>query len=121
MAVQGAGIEALLRRVLSRERGKPVLRPNKPLRLKDEVANRRPEKGEATCITEMSVLLACWKQKDFNNTLCSSEISAFYKCIETAQAERENAKQQALGQGGRLLPKQATKLLKRYPNLGKEL
>ncbi|XP_036430404.1 coiled-coil-helix-coiled-coil-helix domain-containing protein 1 [Colossoma macropomum] len=121
MAVQGAGVETALRRLLSRERGRPVLKPNKPLRLKDEVANRRPEKGEATCITEMSILMACWKQNDFNNTVCSNEVSAFYRCIEKAQAEREKAKRQALGQGGRLLPKQANKLLKRYPNLRQEI
>ncbi|KAI4886227.1 hypothetical protein NFI96_023511 [Prochilodus magdalenae] len=121
MAVQGAGVEALLRRVLSRERGRPVLKPNKPLRLKDEVANRRPEKGEATCITEMSVLMACWKQNDFNNMVCSNEVSAFYRCIEKAQAEREKAKTQTLVQGGRLPPKQVTKLLKRYPNLRQDV
>lgn len=34
------------------------------------------------------------------------------------QAEaRDRMKPQSLSQGGRLLPKQATKLLKRYPNL----
>ncbi|XP_066535565.1 coiled-coil-helix-coiled-coil-helix domain-containing protein 1 [Hoplias malabaricus] len=121
MSVQGASVEALVRRLLSRERGKPALKPNKPLCLKNQVTNRRPEKGEATCITEMSILMACWKQNDFNNTLCSKEVSTFYRCIENAQAEREKAKNQAAGQGGRLLPKQANKLLKRYPNLSGEI
>lgn len=36
------------------------------------------------------------------------------------QAERIKAKEQEFGQG-RLMPKQATKLLKRFPNLEKEV
>ncbi|XP_007258776.2 coiled-coil-helix-coiled-coil-helix domain-containing protein 1 [Astyanax mexicanus] len=120
MAVTGAGIEALLSRLLSRERGKPILRPNKPLVLKDEVANKKTEKGEASCITEMSILMACWKKKDFNSSLCSKEISDFYSCV--GRAERRKARQQAaVGQGKKMLPKQANVLLKRYPNLGKEI
>ncbi|XP_072534422.1 small ribosomal subunit protein mS37 [Salminus brasiliensis] len=115
MAVQGAGVETMLRRFLSRELGKPHLRPSKPLRLKDEVANKRPEKGEATCITEMSVLMACWKRNNFDSTLCSSEVSKFYGCVEKAQGKG------APGQGGQLLPKHTNKLLKRYPNLRKEI
>uniref|UniRef100_A0A673GEX7 CHCH domain-containing protein n=1 Tax=Sinocyclocheilus rhinocerous TaxID=307959 RepID=A0A673GEX7_9TELE len=37
---------------------------------------------EATCVTEMSLLMACWKQNDFNNTVCSKEVSVFYTCVE---------------------------------------
>uniref|UniRef100_A0A4W4F045 CHCH domain-containing protein n=1 Tax=Electrophorus electricus TaxID=8005 RepID=A0A4W4F045_ELEEL len=78
--------------------------------------------SEASCVTEMSLLMACWKQHEFNNALCSSEVSAFYRCVENAQTERRNqAKNLALGQGGRLLPKQANKLLKRHPNLTREI
>ncbi|KAK3554173.1 hypothetical protein QTP70_019106 [Hemibagrus guttatus] len=119
MAMQsGYVIQDKVARLVSKQIGKPVLKPNKPLALKDEVANRKPKKGEASCVTEMALVMACWKQNDFNTKLCSNELTVFYKCIEKAQAEaRDRAKQQSLSQGGRLLPKQATKLLKRYPNL----
>lgn len=40
---------------------------------------------EATCITEMSVMMACWKQSNFVDSLCSNEISAFYTCVEKAR------------------------------------
>lgn len=40
---------------------------------------------EASCITEMSVLMACWKQNNFVDTLCSNEINSFYMCVEKAQ------------------------------------
>ncbi|XP_060780807.1 coiled-coil-helix-coiled-coil-helix domain-containing protein 1 [Neoarius graeffei] len=114
----GCVIQEKVARLLSKERGKPVLKPNKPLALKNEVANRKPKKGEASCVTEMALVMACWKQNDFNTKLCSNEIDVFYRCIQKAQAEARNQmKQQTLSQGGRLLPKQATKLLKRYPNL----
>ncbi|XP_062850837.1 coiled-coil-helix-coiled-coil-helix domain-containing protein 1 [Trichomycterus rosablanca] len=119
MAVQnGCVIQEKVARLLSRQFGRPVLKPNKALILKNEVANRKLKRGEASCVTEMALLMACWKQSDFNTALCSNEVTVFYRCIEKAQAEaRERAKQQTLVQGGRLVPKQATKLLKRYPNL----
>ncbi|XP_053476118.1 coiled-coil-helix-coiled-coil-helix domain-containing protein 1 [Ictalurus furcatus] len=119
MAMQsGFVIQDKVARLLSKQHGKPVLKPNKSLALKDEVANRKPKKGEASCVTEMALVMACWKQNDFNTKLCSNELTVFYRCIEKAQAEaRERTKPQTLSQGGRLLPKQATKLLKRYPNL----
>ena len=35
----------------------------------------------------MSLLMACWKKSEFNNTVCSSEITVFYKCVEKAQVQ----------------------------------
>ncbi|XP_030626937.1 small ribosomal subunit protein mS37 [Chanos chanos] len=123
MAMQsGIALQQKVSRLLSKQHGKPVLKPNKPLALKNEVANRKLKKGEATCVTEMSLLMACWKQNDFKDALCSNEVTTFYKCVERAQAEmRAKGNQQGAGQGGRLLPKQATSLLKRYPNLSQEV
>ncbi|NWW86242.1 CHCH1 protein, partial [Rhynochetos jubatus] len=63
----------------------PVLRPTRPLVLADKVANRREVPGEATCITEMSVMMACWKQNDFNDTACAEEIRMFYDCVARAE------------------------------------
>ncbi|XP_062375952.1 coiled-coil-helix-coiled-coil-helix domain-containing protein 1 [Sardina pilchardus] len=114
-------LEENVNRLLSRTNGKPVIKPNKPLVLKDEVANRKLRRGEATCITEMSVLMACWKKNEFNNTLCSPEISTFYKCVAKAQIEAAKSKQaHKVSQGGRLVPKQANTLLKRFPSIKNE-
>lgn len=113
----GLLIQEKVARLLSKQHGAPVLKPNKPLVLKDEVANKKPKRGEASCVTEMALLMACWKQNDFNTQLCSNEVGVFYSCIKKAQAEaRERLKAQTSAQGGQLLPKQATTLLKRYPN-----
>uniref|UniRef100_A0A3B3TM34 Coiled-coil-helix-coiled-coil-helix domain containing 1 n=1 Tax=Poecilia latipinna TaxID=48699 RepID=A0A3B3TM34_9TELE len=78
----------LTRRLLSRENGKPVLKPNRPLILKDSVGNRKPRKGEASCVTEMSLLMACWKQNNFVDSLCSNEINTFYTCVHKAERQK---------------------------------
>lgn len=114
-------IQEKVSRLMSRQNGKPVLRPNRPLSLKDAVANRKPNKGEATCITEMSLMMACWKQNNFVEDLCSSEVQAFYSCVQSAQAALKNKSAVAGQDKGRLPPKQATRLLKRFPNIRTEI
>ncbi|XP_004624441.2 coiled-coil-helix-coiled-coil-helix domain-containing protein 1 [Octodon degus] len=64
---------------------KPTLKPNKPLILANKVGERRREKGEATCITEMSVMMACWKQNEFRDSACKKEIQDFFDCSSRAQ------------------------------------
>uniref|UniRef100_A0A1A8JGM0 Coiled-coil-helix-coiled-coil-helix domain containing 1 n=1 Tax=Nothobranchius kuhntae TaxID=321403 RepID=A0A1A8JGM0_NOTKU len=117
----GIQFQEKVARLLSRQNGKPVLKPNRPLVLKDSVANRRPQKGEATCITEMSVLMACWKQNNFVDGLCSTEIDSFYSCVHKAQAAMKSKGELSSVTGGRLPTKQATTLLKRFPNLRTEI
>lgn len=122
MAAQGGILfQEKVSRLLSRQNGKPVLKPNRTLALRDAVANRKPKKGEATCITEMSILMVCWKQNNFVDSLCSNEMKSFYTCVEKAQAAMKDKSEQTSIQGGRLHPKQATTLLKRYPNLRTEI
>ncbi|XP_071759832.1 small ribosomal subunit protein mS37 [Centroberyx gerrardi] len=122
MASQGGvAFQEKVSRLLSRQQGKPVLKPNKSLALKDAVANRKMKKGEATCITEISVMMVCWKQNNFVDALCSNEMKAFYTCVEKAQADMKAKPEQTGIQGGHLHPKQATTLLKRFPNLRTEV
>ncbi|XP_055774243.1 coiled-coil-helix-coiled-coil-helix domain-containing protein 1-like [Salvelinus fontinalis] len=110
MAMQGGtALQEEVIRMLSRKQKKLALKPNKPLSLKDEVANRKIKKGEAMCITEMSMMMACWKQNNFADALFQS----FYKCVEKSQiAVKAISEQHIIGQGGCLQPKQATTLLK---------
>ncbi|XP_029305838.1 small ribosomal subunit protein mS37 [Cottoperca gobio] len=108
-------------RMLSGHNGKPVLKPKKTLALKDEVANRKFKTGGATCVAEISVLMACWKQNNFVDSLCSNEMNSFYTCVGEAQAAKKNIPEQSSFQGERLPPKQVTTLLKRYPNIRKEI
>ncbi|XP_010982450.1 small ribosomal subunit protein mS37 isoform X2 [Camelus dromedarius] len=64
---------------------KPILKPKKPLVLANHVGERRREKGEATCITEMSVMMACWKQNEFRDEACRKEIQDFFDCASRAE------------------------------------
>ncbi|KAM4704476.1 small ribosomal subunit protein mS37 [Rhinophrynus dorsalis] len=107
-------------KLLSRRNGKPVLKPNKALALANTVANRKPKLGEASCITEMSVMMACWKQNTFSDTACAKEIQVFFDCIAKAQADKKAGLNQEV-QAGRLPPKQVNQLLRRYPNIDHEI
>lgn len=115
MAVQAGGvsIQQKVSRLLSRQNGKPVLKPNRPLVLQDTVANRKPKKAAATCLTEMTILMACWKKNNFEDSLCSTETNNFYNCVKKAKVMKNKFEQTG---GGRLPPKEATTLLKRFPN-----
>ncbi|NWH52198.1 CHCH1 protein, partial [Fregata magnificens] len=103
----------------------PVIRPTRPLVLADKVANRReqaggelPAPGQATCITEMSVMMACWKQNDFNDTACAEEIRMFYDCVAKAEKERKDQNEEdTLSPRGNLTSSKVNKLLRRFPQI----
>ncbi|XP_004615513.1 coiled-coil-helix-coiled-coil-helix domain-containing protein 1 [Sorex araneus] len=95
---------------------KPVLKPNKPLVLADRVGERRRERGEATCITEMSVMMACWKRHEFRDDACRKEIQNFFDCASRAEAARKMRSIQDTVESGSLPPKKMNKLLQRFPN-----
>ncbi|KAF1398481.1 Coiled-coil-helix-coiled-coil-helix domain-containing protein 1, partial [Spheniscus humboldti] len=96
----------------------PVLRPTRPLVLANKVANRREQAGEAMCITEMSVMMACWKQNNFNDTACAEEIRMFYDCVAKAEKERKNQNEEdALSPRENLTSSKVNKLLRRFPQI----
>ncbi|NWV81755.1 CHCH1 protein, partial [Dasyornis broadbenti] len=97
----------------------PVLRPSRPrpLALADKVASRREQSTEATCITEMSVMMACWKRNDFNDTACAEEIRMFYDCVAKAEKERKNQNEDTLSSRGNFPSSKVNKLLRRFPQI----
>ncbi|KAI5769071.1 unnamed protein product [Gulo gulo] len=95
---------------------KPILKPNKPLILANRVGERRRDKGEATCITEMSVMMACWKQNEFRDEACRKEIQDFFDCASRAEGARKMRSIQDTGESGNLPPMKLNKLLQRFPN-----
>ncbi|XP_037126766.1 coiled-coil-helix-coiled-coil-helix domain-containing protein 1 [Syngnathus acus] len=122
MASQGGILfQEKVSRLLCKQNKRPVLKPNKALVLRDSVTSRKAKKGEATCITELSVMMACWKQNNFVDSLCSKEMADFYSCVEKAQVSMKNSAGETSIQGGRLTPKQTNTLLKRYPTLRFEI
>ncbi|XP_006004974.1 coiled-coil-helix-coiled-coil-helix domain-containing protein 1 isoform X2 [Latimeria chalumnae] len=116
MAASRSSVQARVSRLLSREFGKPILKPNKPLVLANKVASKRLRLGE------MSLMMACWKQNEFNDSVCAKEIQDFFHCTAKAEAERKaRASQEAFGQSGSLGSKQINKLLKRFPTIQHEI
>ncbi|XP_075790748.1 small ribosomal subunit protein mS37 [Pelodiscus sinensis] len=108
----------LRRAAAGRPKRAPAVRPARPLVLADRVANRRLRLGEASCTTEMSLLMACWKQNEFNDAACAKEIQTFCDCVAKADAEhKERRKQESLDQTGNFSSKTVNKLLKRFPNI----
>ncbi|XP_050194798.1 coiled-coil-helix-coiled-coil-helix domain-containing protein 1 [Myiozetetes cayanensis] len=95
----------------------PVIRPVRPLALADKVANRREQAGEATCITEMSVMMACWKQNDFNDAACAEEIRVFYDCVAKAEKQRRSQNEDTLSSRENLPSSKVNKLLRRFPQI----
>ncbi|KAM8924186.1 small ribosomal subunit protein mS37 [Pelodytes ibericus] len=120
MASQGISLQGKVAKLLSRRNGKPALKPNRALVLGDKVANRRPSLGEASCITEMSLMMACWKQSTFSDTACSKEIDTFFNCVKQAEVDRKSGHNREVHEG-RLPPKQVNQLLKRFPNIDHEI
>ncbi|XP_069835265.1 small ribosomal subunit protein mS37 [Dendropsophus ebraccatus] len=120
MASQGKLLNEKVARLVSRRYGKPVLQPRLPLALADKVANRRYKVGEATCISEMSVLMACWKENAFSDTACSDAVKVFYECIAQEQKARKlGAKEEK--PAGWMPSQQVNKLLRKFPNVKHEI
>uniref|UniRef100_A0A3Q1FYC7 Uncharacterized protein n=1 Tax=Acanthochromis polyacanthus TaxID=80966 RepID=A0A3Q1FYC7_9TELE len=110
MATQGGvAFQEKVSRLLSRQNGKPVLKPSRALALGDSVSNRNLKNRDQTNRSDYSGRLRCRARTNHTN---GSEYSA----LDPLQAALKNKSGQSNLQGGRLPSKQATVLLKRFPN-----
>uniref|UniRef100_A0A8D0B2R7 CHCH domain-containing protein n=1 Tax=Salvator merianae TaxID=96440 RepID=A0A8D0B2R7_SALMN len=97
---------------------RPRVKFPRALVLADKVSNRSVKQGEATCITEMTLMMACWKQNEFSDSACSKEVQTFLDCVAKAEEEhKRQSLQESMGQSKTLDSKQINKLLKRFPNI----
>ncbi|KAJ7324433.1 hypothetical protein JRQ81_017453 [Phrynocephalus forsythii] len=95
-------------------------RPSHHLALADKIRRQPREVQEAECITEMSLMMACWKQNEFNDTACVEEIQAFQRCAAESEAKyKEKLKREAMGQTDNFNVKTMNQLLKEFPNIRK--
>ncbi|XP_026566758.1 coiled-coil-helix-coiled-coil-helix domain-containing protein 1 [Pseudonaja textilis] len=85
-----------------------------PLVLGDRVSNRRLKLGEASCVTEMALMMACWKANEFSDSACAKEITTFFECAAKAEAKKKATPEES---SGNLDSQQVNKLLGRYPNI----
>lgn len=93
-----------------------------PLRLNPGVSGKGNRTTNVCCIYEMSVMFACFKNNEFDQSLCSKEINEFQKCythhVETSRLKQEKEAKGLLTPGEKQLSaKQLNLLLSRYPNV----
>uniref|UniRef100_A0A670ZY07 CHCH domain-containing protein n=1 Tax=Pseudonaja textilis TaxID=8673 RepID=A0A670ZY07_PSETE len=44
---------------------------------------------EASCVTEMALMMACWKANEFSDGACAKEITTFFECVAKAEAKKK--------------------------------
>lgn len=92
-----------------------------PLKLKDKVSGKGDRSKERACVHEMSVMFACLKKNEFEQTHCSDEINKFQACASRNFVDKYKRKQDIL-QGNistgkdNLTPREINYLLKKFPN-----
>ncbi|XP_033120917.1 coiled-coil-helix-coiled-coil-helix domain-containing protein 1-like [Anneissia japonica] len=90
----------------------------RPFALRNNVALRKNKRGAAPCVTEMSVLMSCWKQNSYNDSSCLEEITAFQKCFVEAEKEKKEfqaAAKEGKIEEGRATCQQVNTLMKKFP------
>lgn len=92
-----------------------------PLKLKSRVSGKGDNTSNVSCVYEMSVMFACFKENEFNQSLCSKEIDTFKKCYNTHITNTKNRKEKetkgVLTPGDKQLShKQLNKILKMFPS-----
>ncbi|KAK7022017.1 hypothetical protein SK128_025260 [Halocaridina rubra] len=91
-----------------------------PMALRDQVSGKSNKQQATACLQEMTLMLACFKNADFDQSLCAKEIELFKKCNEEYMASKRLKKEQ--DRGTELIPnakklsfKHINVLLKKYP------
>lgn len=92
-----------------------------PLKLKNSVSGKGDKTNDVACMQEMSILFACLKNNDFNESLCNKEVTTFNKCYKTFLDKKQVTKitqsKGILTPGKDLNFKQVNKILKKYPHV----
>ncbi|CAH8594664.1 unnamed protein product [Dicrocoelium dendriticum] len=95
--------------------------------LKEKVSGRGEKEPRAVCVEEMTMMLSCLKNNDFDQKPCTQLIEAFQSCVTLAEQRRakikelkksgvfENADDVMDSPRKRLPAAHVIKLLKRFP------
>lgn len=91
-----------------------------PLRLRETVSGKGGHQSDVACLQEMSVLFACLKNNEFNQSLCSKEIGSFKGCYKSyldSKYEAKIARQKGgVSTGKNLHARELNVFLRKYPN-----
>lgn len=86
------------------------------------MSGKGDNRTDVSCLYEMSVMFACFKLNDFNQTLCSKEIENFQTCYKEAtkrKADRKEKEAKGILTPGdkKMSSRQINQLLRAFPNL----
>jgi len=105
-----------------RRPARPVTRfkADKPMVLRNEVTSGTKIDSDIVCIPQMMDMLSCFKDNEFDQNKCETQIDAFQKCYDSyvskREAKRSNPDQSLPTAGQNKLTKdQLNVLLKRWP------
>nr|CAD7418738.1 unnamed protein product [Timema cristinae] len=87
-----------------------------PLKLKNSVSGKGDRTSKVACLQEMAVMFACLKRSEFDQVLCSKEITSFQSCFNTSQ-EQKKAKKELDRSDGPLLGAEARSMGHKKINL----
>ena len=79
--------------MLCKQRG---LGHRRSLKLKNSVAHGRKAVSRASCVSEMTSLMACWRSTGFNDQGCRKEIEMFLKCAAEAEKAQKVQSEQTV-------------------------
>jgi len=90
-----------------------------PLKLKDKVSGKGDRSKDRACVHEMSIMFACFKKNEFDQSRCSTEIDRFQMCATKHNSDKFKKKQAAregnisVGKDN-LTPREINYLLKKF-------
>ncbi|CAG2064577.1 unnamed protein product [Timema podura] len=119
-AMRGTGVLARNARAPQKE---PVpFQQLLPLKLKNSVSGKGERTSNVACLQEMAVMFACLKRSEFDQALCSKEITSFQSCYNTSQEQKKAKKEldrsdgPVLGAEARFMGhKKINQLLRKFP------
>lgn len=92
-----------------------------PLKLKNKVSGKGDRSKDRACVHEMSIMFACFKKNEFDQSHCSNEIQKFELCANKYFVDKFKRKQDikdgniSVGTTN-LSPREINYLLKKFPN-----
>ncbi|XP_011161084.2 coiled-coil-helix-coiled-coil-helix domain-containing protein 1 [Solenopsis invicta] len=93
-----------------------------PLKLRDFVSSKRQMTKEKGCLYEMSLLLTCLEENEFEDKRCIPQLNALNQCFQVYTDNMQHARTEkeqvvTVPNSKNLTHKQVTYLIRRYPTV----
>ncbi|KYM97412.1 PREDICTED: coiled-coil-helix-coiled-coil-helix domain-containing protein 1 [Cyphomyrmex costatus] len=92
-----------------------------PLKLKAYVSAKNQRVKDKGCLLQMTLLLTCLEENEFEDTRCTPELKALNQCFQVYQSNQERIYSQQeklpVPNSKNFSQKQITNLLRKYPTV----